>query len=115
MDPSTTVDGSMYPSGTLLLDPIVPSELQEDDDGVTLDDDFAELLDCGPGTESGETDEEDFALLLDSSQSSQTDDDDSSEARVTKSLSSSPHAAKKKAKANAAMDPLELRLKFLLP
>ena len=105
----------MYPSGTLLLDPIVPSELQEDDDGVTLDDDFVELLDCAPGTESGETDEEDFVLLLDSSQSSQTDDDDSSEARVTKSLSSSPHAARRNAKTSTVMDPIELRIKFLLP
>ena len=31
-------------STELLLDPIVPSELQDDDDGVTLDEDFAELL-----------------------------------------------------------------------
>ena len=41
----------------LLLDPIVPSELQDDDDGVSLDEDFAELL-------LGTLDDDDFAFPL---------------------------------------------------
>ena len=83
----------------LLLDTLVELEL---DCGATLDEGFALLLetlvsrslDCGVTS----------SILLDDSSS-----------RGAKLLSSSPHAAKRNAKTSTVMDPIELRIKFLLP